>query len=210
MTFLEKKRNKGKRLKIKMLYNQATIDLNMKENVSELLPIKTDVIFFITGGGFVSDFEKISQYYLREIVKDNDIPIFIIKYRYIQSSFLKSRKNFLTSRVAPNVKFPSPLNDVINGYLGTVNAFSSKINRVVMMGDSAGGNLICACVNFLILNGLKKPDKLLLLYPALVLNVNFFSPSILKAYNDEMINYFHLQYVLLLYLGTVYIKSFNS
>jgi hormone-sensitive lipase len=103
--------------------------------------------------------------------------------------------------VAPDVKFPSPLNDVINGYLGVISAFNPKIKRIIMMGDSAGGNLICSCVNYLILNGLRKPDKMLLLYPALVLNINFFCPSLLLAYNDEMINFFHLQYVLLLYLG---------
>ena len=69
-------------MKVKLLYNRATLDLDPKDNLLELFPIKTDVIVFITGGGFVSDFEKISQYYLREVVKENDIPIFIIKYRY--------------------------------------------------------------------------------------------------------------------------------
>ena len=57
------------------------IEIDKKEKLCEILPIKTDIIIFITGGGFVSDFEKISQYYLREIVKENCLPIFIIKYR---------------------------------------------------------------------------------------------------------------------------------
>lgn len=105
------------------------------------------------------------------------------------------------TRVAPGVTFPTPLNDVINGYLGVISCFAPKTRRVIMMGDSAGGNLICACVNFLILNDLPRPDRLLLLYPALVCNINYFSPSLLKSYQDEMINFFYLQQILMLYLG---------
>lgn len=104
-------------------------------------------------------------------------------------------------RVAPGVSFPTPLNDVINGYLGVISAFAPKTKRVIMMGDSAGGNLVCACVNFLLINGLPVPDRLLLLYPALVCNINYFSPSLLKSYQDEMINFFYMQQILLLYLG---------
>ena len=70
-----------------------------------------------------------------------------------------------------------------------------------MFGDSAGGNLIMSAVNYFILHGLRGPDKIILLYPAMVCNANFFHPSILNSYNDEILNYFHLQYVLMLYLG---------
>jgi hormone-sensitive lipase len=93
------------------------------------------------------------------------------------------------------------MNDVINGYLSILSTFSSKIKRVIMFGDSAGGNLIMGTSNYLILHGLRPPDKIILLYPALVCNANFFCPSLLKSYNDEILNFFHLQYVLMLYLG---------
>ena len=81
LTFLDQKRTKGKKLKIKMLYNETVLDIDKNDKLEDLLAVKTDILLFVTGGGFVSDFEKISQYYLREIVKDNSIPIFIIKYR---------------------------------------------------------------------------------------------------------------------------------
>jgi hypothetical protein len=80
-TFFDQKRTKGKKLKIKMLYNETVVDIDKHEKLEDLLAVKTDILLFVTGGGFVSDFEKISQYYLREIVKENSIPIFIIKYR---------------------------------------------------------------------------------------------------------------------------------
>lgn len=99
------------------------------------------------------------------------------------------------------VKFPSPLNDVINGYLSVLNSFRTKIKSVTFLGDSAGACLIAGCVNYLIVNQLRKPDNIIFLYPALICNMNFFSPSILKSYRDEMINFFHLQTVLTLYLG---------
>lgn len=33
------------------------------------------------------------------------------------------------------------------------------------MGDSAGGNLVCGLINFLILNDMQLPDCIYLLYP---------------------------------------------
>ena len=102
------------------------------------------------------------------------------------------------------------MNDVINGYLGILNTFSTKINKIIMFGDSAGGNLIMGAVNYLILHELKVPDKVLMLYPALVCNANFFSPSMLNSYHDEILNFFHLQYVLLLYLGKENMSQFYN
>ena len=102
------------------------------------------------------------------------------------------------------------MNDVINGYLGIINAFAGKLGKVIMFGDSAGGNLVLGTVNYLILNQLRSPDKVVLLYPALVCNANFFSPSILNSYNDEILNFFHLQYVLMLYLGKENLGEFYN
>lgn len=82
LSFLDKKRNKGKYLKIKLLCNELVPNPTDLEDQSELFPVKRDVIIFVTGGGFVSDFEKIAQYYLREISKDLSMPVFIIKYRW--------------------------------------------------------------------------------------------------------------------------------
>lgn len=89
--FLDRKRVKGKRLKVKMIYDAPLGDVDC-DDLCELLPTRTDVIVFVTGGGFVSDFERVSQFYLREIVKEHSIPVFIIKYRYCDQS--RSRSDF--------------------------------------------------------------------------------------------------------------------
>ena len=81
MNFLDKKRQKGKLLKIKLLYNESISNIDNAETISEIFLLKKDIIIFVTGGGFVSDFEKIAQFYLREISNELSIPIFIIKYR---------------------------------------------------------------------------------------------------------------------------------
>jgi acetyl esterase/lipase len=43
--------------------------------------------------------------------------------------------------------------------------FHKKINRVFLIGDSAGGNLVLSLTNFLVINKLKVPDKIILIYP---------------------------------------------
>ena len=76
--YLDKKRSKTKHLKVKLLSSESMTNV---EDLEELFTLKKDVLVFVTGGGFVSDFEKIAQFYLREIAKDLSIPVFIIKYR---------------------------------------------------------------------------------------------------------------------------------
>lgn len=77
-----------------------------------------------------------------------NLPIFIIKYR-----------------IAPQNKFPAAINDVINGYLSVLHTFAGKVKRVLMMGDSAGGNIVLSLTNFLIMNQLPVPTQLFLIYP---------------------------------------------
>lgn len=48
------------------------------------------------------------------------------------------------------------------------------------MGDSSGGNLVCSLTNYLIRHKLPLPDKLLLFYPALRVDV-FYTPSFIHC-----------------------------
>jgi len=54
----------------------------------------------------------------------------------------------------------------------------------VVVGDSAGGNLSAALVNLLIMWDLPRPAGLVLVYPALSLNLSEYTPSLLTALND--------------------------
>jgi hormone-sensitive lipase len=56
--------------------------------------------------------------------------------------------------------------------------------RVVLVGDSAGGNLVGALTILCIKMGVRVPDGILMAYPALNLNLQFFTPSLLIALDD--------------------------
>ena len=74
------------------------------------------------------------------------------------------------------------------------------------MGDSAGGNLAAALTNLLIEWNLPKPDGLVLVYPALNLNINNYTPSLLHALNDMILPHTFLKICLRAYLKD---KSIN-
>ena len=59
--------------------------------------------------------------------------------------------------------------------------------KIILVGDSAGGNLVAALTNMLIKFGLRAPDGLVLVYPALNLNFNNYTPSLLTALNDTIL-----------------------
>lgn len=68
------------------------------------------------------------------------------------------------------------------------------------MGDSAGGNLAAALTTLLIEWNLPKPDGLVLVYPALNLNINYYTPSLLHALNDMILPHTMLKVCLKAYI----------
>ena len=54
----------------------------------------------------------------------------------------------------------------------------------MLEGDSAGGNLVAALTVLCIKMGVRPPDGILMAYPALNLNLQFFTPSMLIALDD--------------------------
>ena len=57
----------------------------------------------------------------------------------------------------------------------------------MLVGDSAGGNLVAALTNMLIDWGLRVPDGIVLVYPALNLDLKNYTPSLLTAINDMIL-----------------------
>ncbi|NLY79614.1 MAG: alpha/beta hydrolase [Lysinibacillus sp.] len=78
-------------------------------------------------------------------------------------------------RLAPEYKFPVPLNDAYDAFLWTVNNLNGKTNEIFVAGDSAGGNL--ATVVTIMNRDLKGPTikGQILLYP--VTDLTFTTPS---------------------------------
>jgi len=91
--------------------------------------IKVDAIMIhIHGGGFVAMSSSSHQSYSRRWANEIGIPIFSIDYR-----------------LAPENAYPAALNDVWQAYYWIVNNcttyFGIKPEKIIVSGDSAGGNL---------------------------------------------------------------------
>lgn len=75
------------------------------------------------------------------------------------------------------------------------------IDRIILVGDSAGGNLVAAVTAMAIERNFRKPDGLILCYPALNLNKKTFTPSLLLSLDDPILPYPFLKMCINSYLG---------
>lgn len=111
------------------------------------------LIIHIHGGGFISTSSKTHQIYTIKWANLLKIPIFSIDYR-----------------LAPEYPYPAALDDCFLAYEWLVNNvydyFDIYPKNVILIGDSAGGNLICALTIKLIeQQKMKVPDGIILAYP---------------------------------------------
>ncbi|GAA6009695.1 hypothetical protein JCM11491_001062 [Sporobolomyces phaffii] len=109
------------------------------------------VIFFIHGGGFVVDTGSNSQELLTFVVKE-----FNLKRNVQCSAFC------LDYRLAPEYKYPSQLIEAVAGYQYLVNTLKIDPSKILLAGDSAGGNLSTALLLHLArpAKEIKTPEKL--------------------------------------------------
>ena len=73
--------------------------------------------------------------------------------------------------------------------------------KIILIGDSAGGNLAAALTIMAINRGYRVPDGLLLAYPALNLSRTNFNPSLLLALDDPILPFPFLKMCLESYIG---------
>ncbi|GAA5888648.1 hypothetical protein JCM6882_009031 [Rhodosporidiobolus microsporus] len=98
-------------------------------------PRKNDdvVLYYIHGGGFTTDTGAGSQEFFLKLVKE-----------------LKAKKGLNASvfsldyKLAPEYKYPSQLMETLAGYHYLVNTLGISPSKIVVAGDSAGGNLALA------------------------------------------------------------------
>jgi hormone-sensitive lipase len=62
--------------------------------------------------------------------------------------------------------------------------FNIHPSKIILAGDSAGGNLVAAIAIQCIKENIRVPDALMLCYPALNLDIKFFTPSFLVSLED--------------------------
>jgi hormone-sensitive lipase len=142
------------------------------------------LIIHIHGGGWVSMSSGSHQNYTRLWANDLNIPIFSIDYR-----------------LAPKNPFPDALNDCwqVYYYLIERGGYDLGINggkppkKVILVGDSAGGNLVAAITIMAIQRNYRVPDGIILAYPGLNLQKSDFSPSLLLSLDDPILPYPFLQ-----------------
>eukprot|EP00347_Sterkiella_histriomuscorum_P013953 403362725 len=153
-------------------------------------PVKKvdQLIIHIHGGGFVSMSSSSHQNYTRIWSIDTKTPIISIDYR-----------------LSPKNQFPSALDDVWQTYYYVVenakNEFGIDPKKIIVVGDSAGGNLTAALTIMCIQRNFRKPDGIILCYPALNLSFSDFSPSILLALDDPILPFPFLKMCLESYIG---------
>mmetsp|Transcript_78954 Transcript_78954/g.118693 ORF Transcript_78954/g.118693 Transcript_78954/m.118693 type:complete len:828 (+) Transcript_78954:898-3381(+) len=149
-----------------------------------------NLIIHIHGGGWVSQSPDQHISYVSEWAKMAMAPVISIDYS-----------------LSPEAQFPISPNECFAVYkwlLKPENAarlgLSTKPLRIVVCGDSAGGNLTCAVVLKALEAGISIPVGLLLHYPAGILSESG-SLSRMIFSNDPILNYQTMKVVLNCYLG---------
>jgi len=131
------------------------------------------VILFIHGGGFISLNSSSHSMYLFDWAKELKIPIIAVDYEN-----------------APQETFPTQIEECLAVYNHIVEnserMFGAKV-RVILAGDSAGGNMCMATVLKCIETGTQIPDGVVTVYPATYVAESP-SPARLLALIDPLVN----------------------
>ncbi|KAL4445039.1 hypothetical protein ABPG74_018767 [Tetrahymena malaccensis] len=135
-----------------------------------------DIIYHIHGGGWVGLNTLSHEMYTRKWANDlGDIPVFSVEYSN-----------------APENKYPKPLDDCWQVYQFLLNGLEEyfenvKIRKIIIAGDSAGGNMALGICLLALQRGIRRPDGLILSYPALNLRMDFFTPSFINIFKEIII-----------------------
>jgi monoterpene epsilon-lactone hydrolase len=129
---------------------------------------KDKVILYFHGGGFILGSINSHRLFTVAIGIETRMPILSANYR-----------------LAPENKFPVPLNDCVTAYKWLLST-GIKPENIVIMGDSAGGNLALVTLLKLKEEGIKLPAAAVMLSP--VTDYTFSDESFLKnAETDPML-----------------------
>ena len=176
------------------------ISKNMKNEFQELFSknknkIKpTNLLIHIHGGGFLECNTFFHEQFLREVCNVLQIPVWGIDYG-----------------CAPKHKYPEALNDCFQSYMWILNhcenEFGIKPEKIILSGDSSGGNLILS-LTFLIISmnifenkNIKIPDLLFPLYPCCHAGCKNMTLSLALSMEDYLLNVKSFKYINKSYRG---------
>ena len=97
----------------------------------------------------------------------------------------------LDYRLAPESRFPDQIDDCWQAYYWLVQnceeAFGFEPSKIILVGDSAGGNLILAVTIMAIERGFRKPDGIVPCYASTRAGIDDFWPSLLFSVDDTIL-----------------------
>ena len=165
--------------------NNESIDINKKPKA---------LLIHIHGGGFLQSNTFMLENFLREASNNIEIPIIGIDYG-----------------CAPLHKYPEGLNDCFQAYMWILNHCEKELGinpeKIIISGDSAGGNLLLGLVLLLIAMNeydgkkIKMPDLILPLYPCCTLDNNNATVSACLAFDKVMLSLKDIGYMREAYRG---------
>ncbi|XP_055328702.1 hormone-sensitive lipase-like [Paramacrobiotus metropolitanus] len=134
---------------------------------------KSEVLLFhLHGGGFISQSSKACDLYLREWTKEIGVPLLSIDYT-----------------LAPEAPYPRAIEECFFAYCWALK-YPHKLGwtgqRIVLIGDSAGGNLIFGVAFKCFMEGIRMPSGILAAYAPFLAQYTP-SPSRLLAIMDPLI-----------------------
>jgi hormone-sensitive lipase len=117
------------------------------------LPASSGLIVHIHGGGFVAQSPKSHEFYLRSWSQELQCPVVSIDYS-----------------LCPDAPFPRPLEECTMAYawiLQNLALLGTTGEHIVLVGDSAGGNLAMTTAMKILEHGLRRPNRVVIVYPTL-------------------------------------------
>ena len=184
----------AKRAKIHLFrldVNNIECYLFYNKSISQL-PNENSLILDYPGGGFVSMSVSHHADYLSQMAITTGVPLLSVQYRK-----------------APECPYPSAVNDCYNVYkhiiqtnghcininTNTYKSFDSNDNqlRIVLVGDSAGGNLVMSATYHALVDGIRVPNGCHLIYPALDLSTEIWRSAYQQLHSkyDDRHHYHH-------------------
>lgn len=125
-------------------------------------------ILYFHGSGFTADLPTTFHYWSHELASINNATVYLVDYP-----------------LAPENTFPSGLNACFEAYQWMINKKNINPNKIIIGGDSAGGNLVLSTLLKLKQEGLPQPACAFALSPSLDLTLS--SPSIHSNKNSDYI-----------------------
>lgn len=140
--------------------------------------IEHDVVLHFHGGGFVSGSPSSHETYLRTWANNTNAVVFSVDYS-----------------LGPEFRYPVAFNECFFFYDWLVsdnNPLGFRPRKIILSGDSAGGNLAVAVALKAADTGIRKPDGLVVAYPALNCTKGA-TPSRVVFGNDVLVPYYFLE-----------------